>query len=136
MKTGLRGKFAVNYVVALCLLEGRLTIETFTDAKANEPQVQAFLGKVRVIMDETIPEPGTYCPVSVELKDGTRFNYTATLAKGHPENPLSDVEVLDKFRGNAKEVLDTRRCEALIKSAQHLESVENVGHMIDLLKPA
>ena len=136
VKTGLRGKFAVNYVVALCILEGRLTIETFTDAKANEPQVQAFLSKVGVIMDESIPEPGTYCPVSVELKDGTRFNYTATIAKGHPKNPMTEIEVLEKFRSNAKAVLGARRCETLIDTVQRLESVENASDIVDLLKPA
>ena len=136
VKTGLRGKFAVNYVVALCILEGQLTIETFTDARANQPRVQEFLSRVRVIADETIPEPGTYCPVSIELKDGTRFTHTATIAKGHPENPMTEVEVLDKFRGNAKELLEPPRYEGLIRTAQRLESVDHVGDMVDLLKPA
>ncbi|HSF56546.1 MAG TPA: MmgE/PrpD family protein, partial [Candidatus Binatia bacterium] len=63
VKTGLRGKFAINYVVALAFLDGKLEIETFTDAKANEPQVQDALSKVQVIVDESIPEPGPYCPV-------------------------------------------------------------------------
>src|SRR5215813_6014887 len=77
VKIGLRGKFAINYVVALAFLDGKLEIDTFTDAKANEPEVQDALSKVRVIVDETIPEPGPYCPVSVDLKDGRRFTYTA-----------------------------------------------------------
>jgi 2-methylcitrate dehydratase PrpD len=136
VKTGLRGKFAVNYVVALCILEGQLTIETFTDARANEPRVQEFLSKVRVIMDDTIPEPGIYCPVSVELQDGTRFTHTATIAKGHPENPLTEVEVLDKFRSNAKQVLEPPRCEMLMTTVQRLESVDNVAAVTGLLKPA
>src|SRR5262249_17470650 len=72
VKTGLRGKFAINYVVALAFLDGKLEIDTFTDATANEPEVQDALSKVRVIVDETIPEPGPYCPVSVELKNGSR----------------------------------------------------------------
>jgi 2-methylcitrate dehydratase PrpD len=136
VKTGLRGKFAVNYVVALCFLEGKLEIATFTDAKANEPRVQEALSKVRVIADETIPEPGTYCPVSVELKDGTRFTYTATIAKGHPENPMTEGEVLEKFRSNARERLAPGRYEALISTVQRLESLGNVGEMVELLKPA
>ena len=109
VKTGLRGKFAINYVVALAFLDGKLEIDTFTDAKANEPEVQDALSKVQVIVDETIPEPGPYCPVSVELKDGSRFTYTARIAKGHPENPMTEEEVLDKFRSNAKQVLSPQK---------------------------
>ena len=114
VKTGLRGKFAINYVVALAFLDGKLEIDTFTDAKANQPQVQEALSRVRVIVDETIPEPGPYCPVSVEMKNGTRFSYTARIAKGHPENPMTEEQVLDKFRSNAKTVISEKQTAELI----------------------
>jgi 2-methylcitrate dehydratase PrpD len=135
VKTGLRGKFAINYVVALCILEGKLEIDSFTDAKANDPQVQQALGKVEVLVDETIPEPGPYCPVSVELNDGTRFSHTAKIAKGHPENPLTEEEVLDKFRNNARRTISDRQAEALIAAVQNLQSIDNVREVVDLLVP-
>jgi 2-methylcitrate dehydratase PrpD len=133
VKTGLRGKFVINYVVALAFLDGKLEIDTFTDAKTNEPQVQDALSKVQVIVDESIPEPGPYCPVSVELKDGTRFTYTARIAKGHPENPMTEEEVLNKFRSNAKQVLAQQRSEAVIAKMRNLETVPNVKELVELL---
>jgi 2-methylcitrate dehydratase PrpD len=133
VKTGLRGKFAINYVVALAFLDGKLEIDTFTDAKANQPEVQEALSKVQVIVDETIPEPGPYCPVSVELKDGTRFTYTARIAKGHPENPMTEEEVLNKFRSNAKQVLSQQGAEAVIVKMRNFETVNNVKELVDLL---
>ena len=135
VKTGLRGKFAINYVVALCILDGKLEIETFTDAKANDPQVQQALSKVHVIVDKTIPEPGPYCPVTVELTDGTRFAYTAKTAKGHPENPMTENEVLDKFRSNAKSVISEKQSKALIATILKLETVDNVRALVNLLIP-
>jgi len=131
--TGLRGKFAINYVVALAFLDGKLEIDTFTDAKANEPKVRDALSKVQVIVDESIPEPGPYCPVAVELKDGSRFSYTARIAKGHPENPMTEEEVLNKFRSNAKQVLSPQRFEAVIAKMRKLEYVDNVKELIELL---
>jgi 2-methylcitrate dehydratase PrpD len=135
VKTGLRGKFAINYVVAMAFLDGKLEIDTFTDGKANERQVQEALSRVQVIVDETIPEPGPYCPVSVELKDGSRFYYTARIAKGHPENPLTEEEVLDKFRNNAKQVLSPHRSEAVIAKMRNLETTANVKELVELLTP-
>jgi 2-methylcitrate dehydratase PrpD len=136
VKTGLRGKFAINYVVALALLDGKLEIATFTDEKVNQPQVQDALSKVNVIVDESIPEPGPYCPVSVELKNGTRHSYTARIAKGDPRNPMSESEVLDKFRGNAKSVISEKQSEELIATVRNLEAVENVSRLVSLLRPA
>ena len=135
VKTGLRGKFAINYVVALAFLDGKLEIDTFTDGKANDPQVQNALRKVQVIIDETIPEPGPYCPVSVELKDGARFAHTATVPKGHPKNPMTDQEVLDKFRSNAKSVISPQRSEELVAAMQNLETFADVRMLVDLLRP-
>jgi len=135
VRTGLRGKFAINYVVALCFLDGKLEIGTFSDAKANEPQVQEALQKVQVILDESIPEPGPYCPISVELKNGTRFTYTAKIAKGHPENPMTENEVLDKFRSNAKSAISEKQSEGLIGAVLHLEALDNVRKVSELLKP-
>jgi 2-methylcitrate dehydratase PrpD len=135
VNTGLRGKFAINYVVALCILDGILEIDTFTDAKANQPQVQEALSKVQVFVDPTIPEPGPYCPVSVELKDGTRFSYTARIAKGHPENPMTGSEVLDKFRSNAKSVISEKQANKLIGAVRNLEAVDNVKTLVELLLP-
>jgi 2-methylcitrate dehydratase PrpD len=133
VKTGLRGKFAINYVVALAFLDGKLETDTFTDAKANEPKVQDALSKVQVIVDESIPEPGPYCPVSVELKDGSRFSYTAKIAKGHPENPMTEAEVLNKFRNNAKQVLSPQKFEAVITKIRNLEALENIKELVGLL---
>jgi 2-methylcitrate dehydratase PrpD len=129
VKTGLRGKFAINYVVAMCFLDGKLEIATFTDEKVNRPEVQDAFRKVQVICDESIPEPGPYCPVSVDLKDGTRRSYTAKIAKGDPRNPMTEDEVIEKFRGNVKAVLADDSAQNLIDAVKHLESVDNVKNL-------
>ena len=133
VKTGLRGKFAINYVVAMAFLDGKLEIATFTDAKVGQPQVQEALSKVKVIIDESIPEPGPYCPVSVELKNGTRHSYTAKIAKGDPRNPMTEAEVMRKFRGNAGLAISEKQTEAVISAVTQLESVDNVKTIVELL---
>jgi 2-methylcitrate dehydratase PrpD len=133
--TGLRGKFAINYVVAMCILDGKLELATFTDEKVNLPQVQEAFGKVRVICDETIPEPGPYCPVTVELKDGKRLSYTAKIAKGHPGNPMTEIEVKDKFLGNAKSILPEESALRLFKTVDDVENVGDLRRVTALLTP-
>ena len=133
VKTGLRGKFAINYVVAMAFLDGKLEIATFTDEKVNQPQVQEAFSKVQVIVDESIPEPGPYCPVSVELKNGTRHSYTSRIAKGDPRNPMSEDEVIGKFRGNARTAISERCAEEVINAVNRLEIVTNVKTIVELL---
>jgi len=133
VKTGLRGKFAINYVVALCILDGKLELATFTDEKVNRPQVQDAFSKVQVICDESIPEPGPYCPVTVELKNGTRHSYTAKIAKGDPRNPMTVDEVTEKFRGNARSVISDKQAQEVINTVTQLETIDNVKTIVGLL---
>lgn len=136
VKTGLRGKFAINYVVALCMLDGKLELATFTDEKVNQPKTQEALGKVQVICDETIPEPGPYCPVAVELKSGVRHSYTARIAKGDPRNPLTESEVIEKFRSNAKLAISDDKAEKLIVAVRKLETLSAVKELAVLTVPS
>jgi 2-methylcitrate dehydratase PrpD len=136
VKTGLRGKFAINYVVALGVLEGKLDNDTFTDGKANDPLVQEALRRVHVIIDDSIPEPGSYCPVTIELKNGSRLTHTARIAKGHPENPMSESEVLAKFRSNARGIISADRSEQLITALRNLEQIGDLRDLAGFLRPA
>jgi len=131
VNTGLRGKFAINYVVAMCILDGKLELATFTDERVNQVRVQEALSKVQVICDETIPEPGPYCPVTVELKNGTRLSYTAKIAKGDPRNPMSESEVTEKFRGNAKLVISDKQAQEVIAQVHKLESIDNIKTLVE-----
>ena len=136
VKTGLRGKFAINYVVAMCILDGRLELATFTDDKVNELKVQEALGKVQVICDESIPEPGPYCPVTVELKSGARHSFTARIAKGDPRNPMMENEVIEKFRGNAKLVISEDQADKLVGAVRNLEALSTVKELAVLMMPS
>jgi 2-methylcitrate dehydratase PrpD len=131
--TGLRGKFAINYVVALCILDGKLELATFTDEKVNQPRVQEAFSKVHVICDDSIPEPGPYCPVSVELKNGARHSYTAKIAKGDPRNPMTGAEITEKFHGNARSVISEKQAQEVINAVTELESIGNVKTIVSLL---
>src|SRR6478672_1090704 len=135
VKTGLRGKFAINYVVALAFLDGKLELATFTDEKVNQAKVQQALGKVQVICDDSIPEPGPYCPVSVDLKSGARHSFTARIVKGDPRNPMTETEVIEKFRSNAKLAISENQAENLVAAVRNLETLPTVKELAGLTIP-
>lgn len=133
VQSGLQGKFTTNYVCAVAVLNGRLDRACFTDAKVREPEVQEAMNKVNVIMDETIPERGEYCPVTIELTDGRKLQYTATIQKGHAKNPLTEDEVLEKFRSNVTVRISKDQGEKIIACVRSLETLDNVRDLTKLL---
>ena len=49
---------------------------------------------------------------------------------------MTESEVLDKFRGNAKLVIAPKQAEALIATVKNLEAVDDVKKIVELLIPA
>ena len=134
VESGLQGKFTINYVTAVALLDGKLELESFSDSKVKDPKVQEAFRKVEVTVDPSIPESGEYCPVTIELNDGKRFSHTATVPKGHAKNPLTRDEVLEKFRSNVKNTFSHDRSERLIASVMELEKLGSVRALTEILK--
>jgi hypothetical protein len=62
-----------------------------------------------------------------------RLSYTAKIAKGHPENPMTENEVLEKFRGNAKLVISETGAEELVGLVRKLERVDDVTQLVKLV---
>ena len=74
-----------------------------------------------------------YCPVSIELEDGRKVQYTATIQKGHAKNPLTEDEVLAKFRSNVTVRIAKEQGEAIIACVRTLETLGNVRELTKLL---
>jgi aconitate decarboxylase len=71
--TGLEGKFSMQYTVAAALLDGRVGLDSFTDARLRSPDMQALLPKIALTMSPTITtlyNAGRYVELTVTLDDG------------------------------------------------------------------
>ena len=116
-KTGLEGKFSIEYVVAALLLDGSLTLASFTDEMVMRPQAQALLAKVR---RQTIPDDKHYTGlvgynlVLVTTGRG-RFETREDRTPGSPAWPLSLEDRNGKFIDCATPVLGERGAAALLQ---------------------
>jgi 2-methylcitrate dehydratase len=55
-------------------------------------------------------------------------------AKGSPKNPLSDEEIVAKFRANAAWVLDKKAQDKVVDLTWRFEELENLGEYMKLLR--
>ena len=74
--------------------------------------------------------------VEVKMKDNKVYTKRVDVAKGHPDKPMSLEELTDKFRECAKfaqKPLSDEKINNLIETFLHLESVGDVGPIIESL---
>lgn len=99
--TELQAKFSLQHGVALTLLCGAPTMADFQVDALAVPAVAALRSKVSVIEDVqmTAAFPAHYAAsLEVTLQDGRRLSHHQRDAKGDPELPLSNEEIVDKAR--------------------------------------
>lgn len=96
-------KMSIPYSLAVALYTGKGGLEEFTEIYIDNAEIQAITNKVTV---SDVDELTALCPqqrvavVKVKTKKG-EFTKRVDYPKGEPENPLSQEELEEKFRGLA-----------------------------------
>jgi len=136
-RTGLEGKFSMQYCVAAALLDGHIGLATFTDQAVARPQAARLMGLVQVQEDDS---PGAdplnmWAEVTVHTSDGGQRSARVEIPKGDPRRPLTWEELADKFRDCASLHLPPARAEEALALISRLEEVEDVGALAQMLQP-
>lgn len=99
-------KFSLPYVVAAALVRGRLTFAELDDPRANG-DILDLARHVEVGPDADSAFPDAYSgAVEIELSDGSRVAHREQVNRGHDERPLSNSEIIGKFRTTTGRVID------------------------------
>jgi 2-methylcitrate dehydratase PrpD len=96
----LAAKFSMEFCMAVLCVEGRGGLAQFTDPVVNRPDIREMLRRVRFEVDPRADAAGFNTMtsiVAVTLRDGRVLTGEAPFAKGSPDNPMSERELLDKF---------------------------------------
>jgi 2-methylcitrate dehydratase PrpD len=136
-KSGLEGKFSMQYCIAVAAVDGAPGLHHFTDRWIGDEAVRAFLPKV-VVFDRTdlgSKDDGVPASVEVGLKDGRRLSQTVLVPRGDPRNAMSTAQLRDKFLDCARPALGGRTAAAYAELGQ-LRQASNLAGLAGLLAPA
>jgi 2-methylcitrate dehydratase PrpD len=131
-KTGLEAKFSLEYWIAIMLLERDAGLKQFTDAKVHDPRVQSLMKKVKLSYDPKMPR----FPVRIEvkMKDGHTYTKTYWPLKASPENPVSDEDLIAKYRSCAQWYgLPREKTEKSIDLIMAIERLKDPGDVMKLM---
>jgi 2-methylcitrate dehydratase PrpD len=122
--TGLEGKFSIYHCAAVAYLDGTARLSQFTDDAARRPDVVALRSRVRAEVDERLATSA--CRATLTARDGRSWTEHVSAATGTPGNPMSDQDLIEKFRDLAASRLSADALEELVGKAlgaAHLGSV-------------
>jgi 2-methylcitrate dehydratase PrpD len=129
-KTGLQGKFSVEFCMATLLLYGKAGLTEFTDEVVNRPEVQSMMQRVHLSVHPEAEKAGynrLTTILDVTLKDGRKLSGRTDWAKGSPKVPMSYDEVADKFRDCADFAKwPSEKSKRIVEMVSKLETVADV----------
>jgi 2-methylcitrate dehydratase PrpD len=130
-QTGLEGKFSVEYVLAALLIDGALTLETFTDGMVQRPHVRALMRRVR---RQYIPDDKIYSGIAGYTDlwvTTTRGKHERRIERvpGSPAWPVSEADRRAKFSDCATRVVGAEDAVRLLELCQRLPALPDVSEL-------
>ena len=139
---GLQAKASLQYCIATSLLDGRPTLDSFTDAAVNRKAIKDLIDRIEVRvpphLSEDVPavrKAPFEQPVTLEIhtKDGHVYSETVPIHKGSPLNPASDADLRQKFIDCAKlHMSEDRAHQVLAHIANRKNSVRELMRLVTI----
>ena len=135
-QTGLDGKFSVQYATAVALLDGEVTIDSFTNERRFAPDVEALLPRVTLRFDDSIPADfdRMHAVVTITLKDGRRHSKKVDQLSGWVGHPLTREQRMRKFNSCSRRLLDADAAQQLANLVERLEEQPDLGPLMDIAR--
>jgi len=135
-KTKETADHSLPYCIAVAVAKGNVLPSDFEEKTLQDETVLELIPRIKVIAN---PEIDSIFPnvkraiVTITTKDGRTFKKQEDFAKGQPERPLSQQELLAKFHANAQAAMGKRQREKLIQATLTIEQYNNVRKYLPLL---
>ncbi|NDW03166.1 MmgE/PrpD family protein [Jiella pacifica] len=130
--TGLEAKFSIYHAAAIGLVRGRGGLAEFTDEAVRDPALAAMRDKVEAVADPKVGEDAVI--VEVTLQSGEVLQHELLQSLGNLARPLSDAQLEEKFRDQAK-VVDAERADRLISMCWQIEELADAGEIARMSCP-
>jgi 2-methylcitrate dehydratase PrpD len=134
-KYGINAKSSLPFTIAVALVKGRVGIGDFLPQGLADPQVLEMARRIKYIFD---PEFGVLTPAVVEIRTrgGKVFSKRIDTVYGGSENPLSNEDVVAKFKDcaqYARNPIPPDNADRLIEGIFKLEEVKDMKEITALL---
>jgi len=136
--TALEGKFSMQYCLAAAVLDGKVGLDTFTDAQVQRPEAQDLISRVnmrRIPGNDGKPSwVEAYNQVEVRLKDGRVLSRRADRIDTGALRGVTMSEIEDKFRDCAASAISSAASGELLELLGRLEEAPDLTRIAHLLQ--
>jgi len=138
-KTRETADHSMPYCVSAALMDGDITLDTFTDARIQDPRLVALLQKVKVNRNDEMSAgypDGIPNLLIIKTTDGKEFRKEIRYPLGHNKNPMTDKDVETKFRSMASRVMADSAVDEILDELWRIDTCEDISEIMALFANA
>ena len=138
--TPYQAKFSMPYCIAAAVVDGQVSLETFTPRKFEDSKITATRKRVHLSFPEVPIWPGLADvgpdtefvgnPVTITTNDGRSYSARVDIPRGDPALPLTGSELLSKYRDCARSRLSSGDIARTIDFVLNLEKNADIGKLM------
>lgn len=125
---------SMGYCVVLALRDGDVTRASFSDENIRDPRVLACLDKIRIVETEACnadyPD-GIPNKLIIRLKGGRELQKFVKYPRGHAGNPMTDEEVVAKFKRQAAAVVSDATAQRIIDLSLSFDELADISPLLE-----
>jgi 2-methylcitrate dehydratase len=128
---------SMPYVVAAVLIDGAYTDAIFEPERFGDPRTLELMKKITITEDAEFNRryPASLpCRMTVTLKSGEQNTAELSNPIGHHDRPMSDAQVVEKFKGLAERKLSPAQSQKVLDRAWRIESDPQWAALFDELR--
>jgi len=117
-------QYSLPHPVAAALVFGQVGAEEIELPRLADPRIRRLLAAIKVTEDAEFSRrfpAERWARVRITLEDGRMLASEPAIARGNPENPLTDDEVRGKYRSLAEPVLGVERAARIERLVDALQ---------------
>jgi 2-methylcitrate dehydratase PrpD len=129
-------QFSMPFGAAVAILYGKASLDEYSSANIHSAEVKKMMNRIRCIevpeLDKEFPQRW---PALATIKTKTDQEYLVKIdyPKGDPENPLSQDELIQKFKGLTAPVYSKDRMNKIIDKIKTLERTDSLKALSEQL---
>ncbi|MFP4036697.1 MAG: hypothetical protein ACLFUE_04185, partial [Desulfobacteraceae bacterium] len=121
------------WLTAIAIIERQIGPNQFRPEKYTDPRALELIDKVELVGDPSLDKLRPAGESTITLKDGRELSSFVDYPRGHAKNPMTDQEVIAKFRDVAGAYFTEERMDQVIEVVFGLEDLEDTRRLMDLL---
>jgi 2-methylcitrate dehydratase len=128
---------SMPYVVASVLIDGAYTDAIFAPERLANPQTLALIDKISVTEDAEFNRryPNSLpCRMTITLTSGEQKTAEISNPIGHHDRPMTDAQLIEKFRGLAGRKLSAARLDHILDRVWRIDSDRQWATLLDELR--